>query len=230
MIKIRPLSKELAEKARKELNETSERMEQDVQVLKTWLTKTPYIKARIDDQLLVNVLRGCKYSLERAKEKIDCYYTVRTVFKDLFENRYDYLSKTDSLVPLGFFVPLPNTEGPDGPRITLCRYGVYDPNVYDPKDLMKVAYMMLDVMEEEDDNLNIAGLLCIVDCSGFTFNHMKKLDLVFFKKFTMSFQDASWLRYRGLIFVNAPPAFATLYNLIKGFFSEKVKSKVCNYF
>lgn len=226
MINIRPLSKELAAKAKNELNETPDRIEKDIEALRTWLQKIPYIKARTDDQSLVNVLRGCKYSLEKAKEKIDCYYTVRTVFTDLLGDRYNFLNRAEACIRTGFYLPLPNTETPDGPRIALCRYGVYDADAFDPRDLMKAAYLVMDIMEEEDDNLNVSGLLCVVDCSGFTFNHMKKVDLIFFKKLTMSFQDASWLRYRGLVFVNSPPAFTTLYNLIKGFFNEKIRSKV----
>ena len=31
-------------------------------------------------------LRGCKFSLERTKEKIDMYYTCKTACPDLFEN------------------------------------------------------------------------------------------------------------------------------------------------
>lgn len=228
MVNIRPLSKELASKATIELNETAERMEQDITALRTWLLKTPYIKARMDDQSLVNVLRGCKYSLERAKEKLDSYYTVRTVFKEQYADRCDFLSQIGKLARSGFFIPLPATGAPDGPRISICRFGAYDPDVYDQKDLLKMFSMILDVMEEEDDNLNVVGLLCIVDCSGFSLSHMKKIDLLYNKKLTMSFQDANWLRYRGIIMINTPPAFITFYNLVKSFLSEKIRSKVIN--
>lgn len=37
-----------------------------------------------DDQWLAAFLRGCKFSLERAKEKLDFHYTVRNTAKDLF--------------------------------------------------------------------------------------------------------------------------------------------------
>lgn len=33
----------------------------------------------LDDQWLVAVLRGCKFSLERVKEKLELFYTLRSV-------------------------------------------------------------------------------------------------------------------------------------------------------
>lgn len=41
-------------------------------------------KAFLDDQWLAAFLRGCKFSLERAKEKIDLYYSLRTTAPELY--------------------------------------------------------------------------------------------------------------------------------------------------
>lgn len=101
MVNIRPISKELALKAEKELGEKPERIEEDVQALRTWIEKTPYLKARTDDQTLVNILRGCKYSLERAKTKIDTYYTVRSAFSEVFGNRYPITDRMIQIMKLG---------------------------------------------------------------------------------------------------------------------------------
>lgn len=87
MADIRPLSAELAKKAQEELNEVPERITEDIAALRTWISKQAHLKARIDDQFLVTFLRGSKYSLERAKEKIDLHFTVRTLMPELFKNR-----------------------------------------------------------------------------------------------------------------------------------------------
>lgn len=49
MTTIRPLSKELAEKAQNELNEVPSRIPQDLEQIKTWLNKQPYINARLGE-------------------------------------------------------------------------------------------------------------------------------------------------------------------------------------
>ncbi|GAB0090859.1 hypothetical protein DMENIID0001_056270 [Sergentomyia squamirostris] len=54
MANIRPLSEHLALKAQTELNEVPEKIEEDLNVLKTWIGKQPHLRARTDDQFLVN--------------------------------------------------------------------------------------------------------------------------------------------------------------------------------
>lgn len=80
---IKALPKELEEVARQELNETAERISKDLQALKEWLVQQPHLKVRQNDQFLIQFLRGCKYSLERAKDKLDRYYTLKTKFPEL---------------------------------------------------------------------------------------------------------------------------------------------------
>lgn len=40
-----------------------------------------------DDQFLVSFLRGCKYSYEKSKEKLDMYFTVRSAIPEFFSDR-----------------------------------------------------------------------------------------------------------------------------------------------
>ncbi|ETN67653.1 multiple wing hair [Anopheles darlingi] len=87
MAQLRTLVPELAEKARKELNEVPNRIPEDLASLRSWLIKQTHLNPRTDDQFLVNFLRGCKYSLEKTKEKLDNYYTVKTAIPEFFENR-----------------------------------------------------------------------------------------------------------------------------------------------
>jgi hypothetical protein len=37
--------------------------------------------------MIITFLRGCKFSLERTKEKLDMYYTLRTALPEFFSNR-----------------------------------------------------------------------------------------------------------------------------------------------
>lgn len=86
MVNIRPLTSELQEKAFKELNEDPSRIEKDIEVFREWINKSPYIKGRTDDQFLLTFLRGCKFSIEKAKQKYDLFYTLKT-HMPIFKNR-----------------------------------------------------------------------------------------------------------------------------------------------
>lgn len=101
-LKVRALTPALAELAADELNETPERLETDLKVLKEWIKQSPHLqKVRMDDQFLVTFLRGCKFSLEKAKQKFDLYYTVRSHLPEVMLNRDPLDDKLQRIIRLG---------------------------------------------------------------------------------------------------------------------------------
>ncbi|GAB0090858.1 hypothetical protein DMENIID0001_056260 [Sergentomyia squamirostris] len=167
MANIRPLSEPLRIKAEKELNEVPERIDEDLNALKTWIGKQPHLRCRMNDQFLVGFLRGCKFSLERAKEKIDLFYSTRTNFKELMTNWDPCSPKNMEIIKLGMTVPLPNTITPDGARLLIMRMGIYDPGDYDIVDLMRVGAMANDIFMVSDDQLMVAGQVSFI-CTNLT--------------------------------------------------------------
>jgi len=86
-LKIREISADLLEFAKKELGEDPRRRVEDVRALREWLKKQPHIRAEPDDQTLLSFLRICKFSVEKTKEKVDLYYTIKTAIPELFQDR-----------------------------------------------------------------------------------------------------------------------------------------------
>lgn len=123
-------------------------------------------------------------------------------------------------------MPLPNTDGPDGPRIVLNRIGVYDPDKYELAELFRATLMIVDTLHLLDDNIIIAGQLGIMDSKGVTMGHLSKFNPLFMKKMSVTFQEANPARIKGLHYVNTPSAFLTLFNVFKTFLNDKVKSRV----
>lgn len=101
MTNLRPLSKELQEIACSELNEQPERVSQDLQNFKEWLQKQPHLNVRMDDQFLISFLRGCKYSMEKAKLKIDRYYTLKTKYPEFYSIKNINDPKVKEIIELG---------------------------------------------------------------------------------------------------------------------------------
>jgi hypothetical protein len=83
MSNIRQISPELQQKAIDELLEVPSRIDSDIEAFRDWIKKSPHLNAPTDDQTLVNYLRGCKYSLEKAKQKFDLNFTVRTLLPEI---------------------------------------------------------------------------------------------------------------------------------------------------
>lgn len=115
---VRKLTPDLQKIAIKELNENPNRIQEDVNHLRKWLSKQPHIKARtgklqnfcvlwridgvvLDDQWLLGFLRGSKFSLEKAKEKLDMFYTMRTVVPEILKNRDPFRPELQNLLKLG---------------------------------------------------------------------------------------------------------------------------------
>ncbi|GAB0090855.1 alpha-tocopherol transfer protein-like [Sergentomyia squamirostris] len=225
MANIRPLSEHLALIAQTELNEVPERIEEDINALKIWIGKQPHLRARTDDQFLVAFLRGCKYSLERVKRKIDIYYSVKT-------NTYDYVTKSDPLcdknqyfIKQGLVLSLPNTVTPDGARIVFIRPGLYDPAKITMIDIMRYNILMYDILIL-DDQWTVCGGIGVLDLINVTMAHIVQCTPISMKKMSVICQDAVPLRLKGIHLVNAPPGFETVFNLFKRFLNEKNRNRL----
>lgn len=100
-VQIKTLSPELQKIADDELGEVSSRIANDLETLKSWIEQQPHLKSRTDDQFLIQFLRGSKYSLEKAKERIDMFYTMKTKYPELFSLTDDENLRFRELVRLG---------------------------------------------------------------------------------------------------------------------------------
>lgn len=102
MINVRVLPSSLATLAADELNETPEKLISDLKALKEWIKQSPHLKrVRMDDQFLVTFLRGCKFSMEKAKQKFDLYYTVRSHLPEVMLNRDPLNERLKLIIRLG---------------------------------------------------------------------------------------------------------------------------------
>lgn len=98
---IRPLDPALQKVAWEELNEDDTKIEEAVETLRDWIQRSPHLRARNDDQFLVTFLRATKYSMEKAKKKLDMFYTLRTHIPELMLDRDPYDEKVHGIIKLG---------------------------------------------------------------------------------------------------------------------------------
>jgi CRAL/TRIO domain len=199
---IRPLTASLQAVATEQLHEQPERIKDNLEAFREWIKKSPHIKARTDDQFLVTFLRGCKYSLERAKQKLDMFYTLRTHIPEMMESRDPQDEKIAAIIKLGVGLPLPLTESPGSPRVMLFRPGAYDASIYNMPEIMKVSTMVNDILMVEDDNMMVAGQVGVIDLANVTFAHLIQMQPAFIKKMTMLMQEGSPIRQKGIHYIN----------------------------
>lgn len=100
-VSIRSLTPELQAIAKAELNEDPSYTLQMLEQFREWIKKSPHLKSRTDDQFLITFLRGCKFSLEKAKQKLDMFHTVRTHVPEFIGNREALDARTLEILRLG---------------------------------------------------------------------------------------------------------------------------------
>ncbi|XP_046961266.1 clavesin-1-like [Vanessa cardui] len=224
-MQIRPLCAELAKKAQDELNEDPARIASDVQHIKDWLSKQPHLRARKDDQWLVAFLRGCKYSLERTKEKLDLYYSMRSLAPELFSVLPGHKIFTE-IMNNGTYLILPKSTTPDSPRVAIVRPGSYDPDKYKLSDIFSVSIVLQRILLMEDDATVISGFRTILDLEGVTMAHYLQMTPAMMKKMAVLSQDAAPMRMKGTHYINTPPGFETVFSAIKNLLNEKNRKRL----
>ncbi|XP_059059453.1 uncharacterized protein LOC131852744 [Achroia grisella] len=222
---VRPLSLELIEKARLELNEDPKRLEDGIMHLKEWIAKQPHLRARTDDQWLAAFLRGCKHSLELAKEKIDIYYSLRSTAPDLFSLKHTD-SKFMELLKTGVILVLPKVLKTTDPRVIIVRASEYDPNKYFVTELLALSLVIQQILYLEDDTLVVSGISHILDLEGACMNHFIQITPTTLKKLMVIGQDASPARLKSAHYLSTPPGFETVFSIGKKIMSEKYKSRL----
>ncbi|XP_075167485.1 alpha-tocopherol transfer protein-like [Haematobia irritans] len=224
-LEIRPLSQALQKKAIAELNENPSRIADDLKIFKEWIQMQPHIRSRMNDQFLIAFLRGCKYSLEKAKKKLDTYYTMRTNLPDLLYSMYnEQKMRAIMRMSMGAYLPLP--LGEDGPRIVLMRPGNFDPDIISIFDIIKLDVLVHDILMLEDDNCVVSGFIHMVDMAGFTTKQMMQLQPTRMKRIIYYMEGALPVRTRSSHMFNTGSTFETIFNMMKPMLPDKVKERM----
>ncbi|XP_058983601.1 alpha-tocopherol transfer protein-like [Musca domestica] len=223
---LRPLPEDLQKIACEELNEVPERIEQDLQDFRQWIEKQPHLRARTDDQFLISFLRGCKYSMEKAKSKIDKYYTLRTKYPDFYTIQNIDDPKFIELFKLGVGLSLPTPLNENGPRIQYIRTGIYSPDKYNFADIMCLANGTHEMSMREDDYCVVNGYVQILDMANYTTAHALQMTPTVVKKMSTFAEDATPLRQRAVHVINAPASLEKLFNMIKTFLPVKQQERL----
>nr|CAD7462684.1 unnamed protein product [Timema tahoe] len=206
----------------KSLGVDEKRMKEAVADLQEWIDRSPHLPKVSDPRLLCTLWFRRKCSIERAKESIDTYYSVRGLVPEFFENRN--LSSPDlkqAVKNIQFFT-MPRLSV-NYTRVCIVRYISSDASLLDLNLFFKLMFMVGDIRLRECMCL---GEDIIVDMSNITFSHVTKLTPVLVKKIQMCGMKGYSARMKSLHFINAPSFADTVVTLLKSIFSDKLASRI----
>lgn len=219
------LSEDLLKRAKEELNEDPARRAADIEHIRDWLKHQPHIKARTDDWTILRFLRGCKFSLEKTKQKLDMFYTCKTLCPEWYTNRDPQDKKMRAILEMGMVVPVPIVK--EGQRqVIIGRPGHRDPKCTTADDLVKCIFTTMELIMEEDESVIIRGIDLVIDAGELTFQHTMQMTPAMMKKFSVQIQEGYPMRPKGLNYINTPAAFDTVFNIFKSFMKEKMKKRI----
>nr|CAH7768044.1 unnamed protein product [Callosobruchus chinensis] len=190
------------------LNETDDSRREGLQEIRRWLKEErPDLNAKTETKYLLPFLRGCKFNLAKAKEKMINFYTMRRDEPIWFKNRSPLLPEVEELVRLGVFLPLKQTS--EGSQ----------------EDIFKVGKMMLDIAVMENECCQIYGGMAIFDMTGVTIWHARQMTVNIIRRAVYAWQNYT-VRPKRLDFINAPLYINVVLNIFKRFMSQKMRSRV----
>jgi len=216
---------ELVEAAKKDLGEDPVRVAQDLEIIKTWISKSPHLHSiKQDDEFLKMFLRGCKFSLEKTKEKLDFFFTVRGNLPTWFDNWDPRLPEIRNIIKAGIYIPLPGYDK-HGRKVIVMRGGLSDPNTMKKEDEFKASGMLMESALNGDKQAVIRGIVLLQDLEGMTLSHALAVSPAVMKKAMTVWQDAYPSRPKALHFLNMPSAMESVFKMAQGFQNEKMRAR-----
>ncbi|KYM98122.1 Alpha-tocopherol transfer protein-like protein [Cyphomyrmex costatus] len=190
----------------------------DIQSLREWCEKQQHLP-KIEDSFLALFLHSNYYQIESTKNKIENYYTIRTLLQNEFcnrdplkENGLQQIFKTATVFPL-------NGLTKEGCKMAFFSLLDSDPSSYDWLYGFKYSTMSLDIHLLMDGTTN--GIIFIADASKFSFGHVKRMNPLVIKKYAYYVQEAAPIRFKAVHIINTSPAMELFMSLIKPFIKKE---------
>ncbi|XP_060533690.1 alpha-tocopherol transfer protein-like isoform X2 [Cylas formicarius] len=169
-------------------------------------------------------LRGCKFSLEKTKRKLDMYFTMRTACPEFFSNRDINRPEMQEISKMGHVPPLPGLT-PDGKRVIILRGKDKDVDTPNIADIAKLVLMIGDIRLSAEEQ-GVAGDVYVLDASVATAKHFSKVTPSVIKKFLVCVQEAYPVKLKEVHVVNVSPLVETIVQWVKPFIKEKIRNRI----
>lgn len=206
-----------------EINESApNKCQENKESIKQWMATQPHLPKNYDERILNSFIRGCKHDVERAKRKLDHYFSYRTIMPEIFSNRDPTSEEFKQMKNYFVAFPLPELTA-DGCRVTLHKVTADDANVLDIKTIVKYLIILGEIRLIEEGPISGDVVVFDVECMKASF--VSKLINPIVKKAVMCSQHALPQRLKEIHVINAPPYMDTGVNIFKMFVKQKIKDR-----
>ncbi|XP_055716432.1 retinol-binding protein pinta [Phlebotomus papatasi] len=206
------------------LNETSNRREESLAKFCKWIDENPELNVEKDVVHLLYFLRGAKFNVEKAKDKIKRFYRIRAERSEWFTSRNPFHPELDELLKIGVCFPLRERDEHNR-LVVIIRTGAHNPRLHTQNNVLKICKMLIDLAIRADERISIYGVSAVLDMTGVTLSHALQLTPTLIKR-TVQCWETYPCRARRMEFVNAPAHVNIILNIFRSFMSAKLKDRV----
>ncbi|XP_064611372.1 alpha-tocopherol transfer protein-like [Liolophura sinensis] len=220
------LREDSVKKAKDELNEKPEENRSQLKQFTDWIQQErKWLTAPTDPIFLMSFLRVRKFSQLLARETLVNYLTTR-------EKEAEYFTKVDcddikimTVLKSSFFLPMPKPDE-HGRQVCIIRPGQLDISgkVFKIQDAFRAVFMILDFLLR-DENVQVNGLIMVLDYTGVTMSHQSfagEHRAKFLKLLTRTYP----LRIKGILMYNVGPFMEILLGIMKSVLKEKIQKRL----
>ncbi|CAG9770311.1 unnamed protein product [Ceutorhynchus assimilis] len=194
-----------------DFGKTKQDLEEYIEILKTWTKTQTHFPEEPSYRVLRFVIIYNKFSIEKAKQRLDMYYTIRGLMPEFFKNG-PFTPGMEMHMKQWQILPLPKpTE--DHKRILYHKlnpeYG--DPKYFDHGKQLSCILNMLEYLILEDISYRI---IYILDLEGVTMGHVAKTSPMIIKKAAVIFEKVYANNVSKIYLINTPSYYDTVFNNI----------------
>ncbi|KAF2896943.1 hypothetical protein ILUMI_09237 [Ignelater luminosus] len=210
------------EKILKIYGRTPQNICQDIDSIKEWLEKQPHLPEIPDNKIIENFLLMNKFKIEKVKQKIDMYYSIRTLIPEFFDKNPNSPA-IQKIMNSIYVLPLPKlTNGLH--RVFIAGKIIdQDPDNLDCTDYLAFLYNQIEMRLRHDCNL---AMIYVYDLLNLKSGHLLKFTPTLIKKMAFIGDKVFTTKLEAVHVINAPPFLDSFMSFFKGFLKPKLADRI----
>ncbi|XP_023024466.1 retinol-binding protein pinta [Leptinotarsa decemlineata] len=201
-------------------NKTEEDLKENIMIVKKWVETQPHLPEMPDDHMITSFLIMNKFSVENVKQKIDMYYTMRSLYPDYFENKHPLSPCMQDTMDKMCFIPMPKATDEEYRVIIFC---IFEENAdLNIINFYSLLYNVIEVRMKEDYNV---GDIMVYDCKNLNLGHLAQCTPTQIKNYSTILEKAFNNNIKQIHLLNYPSFAEPVINLARRLLNPKIAQR-----
>ncbi|XP_069699166.1 alpha-tocopherol transfer protein-like [Periplaneta americana] len=218
-------NREIIEKIWEEYGLDERSIKEAVEMLKNWIQLQPHLpkeEGSLHEARLERWLIRCKNSMERTKQSIDMYYTLKSLSPEIMSDWNTQSKWFKTISKLAYYTPMPQMA-PEYDRVVCFGVLSNDPTDFVIEDWYRMSLMTFEIRMCEDYSLRD---IFVIDLAHYTLGHVTKFSFPSMKKAETCIVKAFSTRLKAIHIINVHPFAEVIVELVKSVMSSKIAARI----